>query len=97
MDEIKIEITGKVSQVNAKFVRVEATPGRAQYPYRVTVWCEPSASIREGDQVTVSGDGSWTKDTYVNKDGETKDAISVSINNPTFAHLPAPATSDVPF
>lgn len=92
-----MKITGKVSQVSAKYVRVEATPEGAQYPYRVTVWCDPGASIREGDQVTVSGDVSWKKDTYTDKNGDVKDVVSVSINRPTFANLPAPATSDVPF
>ena len=92
-----MKIRGKVSQVGEKYVRVEATPSGAQYPYRVTVWCQPDPSLREGALVSVSGDVSWKKDTYQNKDGETKDAISVSINNPTFANLPAVPVSDVPF
>lgn len=97
MDEMKMKITGRVSQVAEKYVRVEATPGNAQYPYRVTVWCKADPSLREGSQVTVAGDVSWKKDTYTDKNGDVKDAISVSINNPTFADLPAPVTSDLPF
>lgn len=77
------KVTGTVTEVRQTAagvtLKVEATPPRARYPERVTVWGVPG-NFSKGDRVTVSGEWSFRKKPKTNAEGDFW--IDFSLNNP---------------
>lgn len=64
------------------------------------VWLGKQSPFQVGDAVTVKGLYSAEVDKYVNKNGETKETVKVSINNPLVTYTdeaPLPTHEPLPF
>lgn len=82
-----IEIKGKVSKLFWEDKGLEVTESFTtkagkQVDRRYTVWLPKPSIFKVGDDVNVKGLYSAELDSYTDKDGNTKNAIKVSVNNP---------------
>jgi hypothetical protein len=98
-DKFEGTITGTVERVrqyakgDVVTVAYLAKPSN-QYPSRVTVWCDGSAPVGEGQRVTVTGQVSVSVEEY-----NGKHRAQVSVNFPTWGEVepaaaPAVASGD---
>ena len=102
-----IEVKGKVTKLFWEDKGLEVTESFTtkagqQRDRRYTVWLPKKSVFQVGDDVNVKGLYSAELDTYTDKNGETKNAIKVSINNPLVTYADgavpgSPTHEELPF
>ena len=82
-----IEVTGEITRVFYEGKGLEITESRQfngeTIKSRYTAWTKQPLGLTEGTTVKVTGLYSSQIDNWTNKEGEAKQSVKVSINNPT--------------